>query len=472
MNTRMDAIFGDQQVIDEQPKPVASTNGMERIMKSLQNFATISEALRILGAAVLLASMSIFLLQGWNEGNDIHRYLLLLTQTGLLAASGFALSHGLKETRGARLFFGLALVSIPANFTILSALIYSVFQWDGGLITYPGFATWSIGDVASIGITLGGAMLVLIPVTMFCFAIMARRSAITLSLHFLVINCLLLLPIRSSTAIGIVALLATTYALLVVGKLARVDGALKTPEGKFALMTLFIPGGIILFRSMYFYQVDSLLIAMLSIAVFLTARQASLFPDRKRGVALALDILSLPVALVAAVSLTTGLEQFVSWQFLAPIFAVTFALLAIDLIRRSDSNAVRASASVSISVLTCVSFVVNASSGSSLLTASMCLVAGIVMALAGHSFKHRTAFFAGVVTASAGVVFGLGEFVEMILHSSWVDLAIFGASAIALGSLLDRHGASLKLRMGKWLSELGRAHRESAEPLQSNIQLR
>ncbi len=472
MNTRMDAIFGDQQLVDESQEPVAPRNGMERIMKSLQNFATISEVLRILGAAVLLASMSIFLLQGWNEGNDIHRYLLLLSQTGLLAASGFALSHGLKETKGARLFFGLALVSIPANFTILSALIYSVFQWDGGLITYPGFATWSIGDVASIGITLGGAMLVLIPVAMFCFAIMARRSAITLSLHFLVINCLLLLPIRSSTAIGVVALLATTYALLVVSKLARVDGALKTPEGKFALMTLFIPGGIILFRSMYFYQVDSLLIAMLSIAVFLTARQASLFPDRKRGVALALDFLSLPVAFVAALSLTAGLDHLVSWEFRVPIFAITFAIMAIDLIRRSDSRFVRASAGVSISVLTCVSFVVNASGGTNPLTALMCLMAGIVLVVAGHTFKDRIALFAGVVTSFAGVAFGFSEFVQMILHSSWVDLAIFGASAIALGSLLDRHGAALKLRFGKWLSQHGRANRDPEELLEANIQSR
>ena len=132
----------------------------------------------------------------------------------------------------------------------------------------------------------------------------------------------------------------------------------------------------------------------------------------------------------------------------------------------------RASASVSISLLTSLSFVINAIGGSSLLTASMCLVAGTVMALAGHSFKHRVAFFAGVVTACAGVVFGFGEFVEMILRSSWVDLAIFGASAIALGSILDRHGASLKLRLGKWLSELGRAHQDSEDSLESNIQLR
>ena len=76
-------------------------------------------------------------MQGWSEGNDIRRYLLLLAQTGLLGAAGFALSHLVRETNGARIFFGLALVSIPANFTILGALLYSVFQWDGGLTTDP-----------------------------------------------------------------------------------------------------------------------------------------------------------------------------------------------------------------------------------------------------------------------------------------------------------------------------------------------
>ena len=32
MNTRMDAIFGDQQVVDEYQEPAAPRNGMERIM--------------------------------------------------------------------------------------------------------------------------------------------------------------------------------------------------------------------------------------------------------------------------------------------------------------------------------------------------------------------------------------------------------------------------------------------------------
>ena len=48
---------------------------VEGISQSLKNFGTLSEALRILGAAVLVASMSVFMLQGWSEGNDINRYL-------------------------------------------------------------------------------------------------------------------------------------------------------------------------------------------------------------------------------------------------------------------------------------------------------------------------------------------------------------------------------------------------------------
>ena len=454
MNARIDAIFDNERLVDEDTEPLDPRSGssMERIMHSVQNFATVSEGLRILGASVLLASMSIFLFQGWSEGNDIHRYLLLLTQTGLLAAGGFALSHGLKETKGARMFFGLALISIPANFTILGALLYSVFQWDGGLITYPDFATWSIGDAASTSLTLGGAMLVLIPVTMFCFAIMARRSALMMSLHFLLINCLLLLPIRSSTTVGVVALMCTIYALIVTGKLVQNDGSLKTPEGKFALSTLFIPAGVILFRSMYFYNADSLLVAMLSIAVFLIARQASVFPDRKRRLALTLDSLSLPLALIAALSLTDGLNSVITWEFRAPVFAAAFALLALDIIRRTDSRALRATAGAAISILTSLSFIFSVNIVASPLTAFLCIVAGLVMALIGHGIKDRFALFAGCVTAFAGLAFGFNEFVEMIMRSSWVDLAIFGASAIILGSLLDRHGASLKLRLSKWFA--------------------
>ena len=452
MNTRVAAFDDDLIADDRQTYVPRSRLSVDSIMQSVRNFATLSEALRILGAAVILASMSVFLLQGWNEGNDISRYLLLLTQTGLLAAAGFAMSHGLKEAKGARIFFGLALVSIPANFTILGALLYSVFQWDGGLTTYPGYATWQIENIASTGLTLGGAMVVLLPVTLFCFAIMARHSAKSLSFHFLLLNALLLLPIRSSIAAGTIALLGVFYALYAVGKLTGKDRSLKTGEGKFALATMFIPLGIILFRSMYFYQIDSLMVAMVSLALFLSARQVSLFPDRSARLAVFLEMLSVPFAMVAALSLTDAFAPGLANGLDVTLFAVVYTALALDVLRRTSSRHLRKVIGVSISLSVAVSFTLSVANDPTALAALLSLTAGVMLVLWGAAGRKPVAMFCGLVTSAAGVIFGFDAIVQLVVNSSWIDLALFGASAIALGSVVDRHGVVIKLRLDKWFN--------------------
>ena len=451
MNTRTAAF--DSDLIERRSSPASparSRFSVDSVMQSIRNVATLSEALRILGAGVILASMSVFLMQGWSGGNDISRYFLLLAQTGLLGAAGFAMSHVVKETKGARLFFGLALVSIPANFTILGALLYSVFQWDGGLGTYPGFADWRIEDVANIGMTMGAALLVLVPMSLFCFAIMARHSAKPLALNFLLLNALLLLPIRSSLAAGVIALAGVVYALTVVSKLTRKNLALKTGEGKFALATLFIPLGIILFRSMYFYQVDSLMVAMLTLVLFLVARQVSLFPDRNPRVAVALELVSWPLAVVFAAALTDSFAASLAAGLAAPTFALVYTALVLDLIRRTDSRSLSRALSVSITLAIAASFTLSVVMSQTGLTALLSIVAGVSLLLWGAAGKQLGNVVAGILTTTAGVLFGLDAIVALVIDSSWIDLAIFGASAIALGSVLDRHGVAIKLRLTQW----------------------
>lgn len=451
MNTRVSA-FDDDLALDErtQAAPPASRFSVEGIMQSLRNVATLSEALRILGAGVILVSMSVFLLQGWSDGNDISRYLLLLAQTALLGLGGFAMSHIVRETKGARLFFGLALVSIPANFTILGALLYSVFQWDGGLTTYPGYAEWRIDDIANIGITMGAAMLVLVPVTLFCFAVMARHSAKPLAMHFLLMNALLLLPIRSSLLAGTIALAGVVYALFVMSKLTQQNSALKTAEGKFALATLFIPLGIVLFRSMYFYELDSLMVAMLGAVLFLVARQASQFPDRNARLAVALDVISTPLALIIAISLTNAIAPGTDTGLLASVFSVVYGLLALDVARRTQSRALAVLTSASIGVFVAASLSLAVVFDASATSALCSLIGGLLLLLWGAAEKKPTIVVTGLVTLSAGAFFGIDELMQLVLASSWIDLAVFGACAITLGSVLDRHGVALKLRVSQW----------------------
>ena len=464
MSTPAPQIYDLEYADERGPNFERSTSrfDLDRIMGSIRNIATVSEALRVLGAAVLVASMSLFLLQGWNDGNDIRRYLLLLTQTGLLTAAGFALSHGLKETKGARLFFGLSLVSIPANFIILSALVYSVVQWDNALTMLPGFATWQIENIAGTSATLVGAILVLLPITLFCFAIMARHSARTLSLHFFAMNLLLLLPIRSSVATGAVALLGTIYALYVARKVVGKDRALKTAEGRFALMTLFIPAGIILFRTMYFYQVDSLMVSMLSLAAFLVARQASILPDRGSRIALGFELISLPLGLMFALSITDAFMEIVAWALVAPIFSIAYTALALDVLRRTANQRLSNGIGASISIFVSLSFALCVAAEPGALTAMLSMVAGGLMLFVGAAQRNRTATIAGAITVFAGVVFGFEPILELIVASNWVELAIFGACAIAMGSVLERHGITINVRLANWFGSIGERREEIA----------
>jgi hypothetical protein len=273
---------------------------------------------------------------------------------------------------------------------------------------------------------------------------------------------MLLLPIRSSVAAGTVALLGTVYALYVVKNVIGQDRALKTAEGKFALTTLFIPAGIILFRSMYFYQVDSLLIAMLSLAAFLAARQASTFPEQNLRIALGLEMLSLPLALTFALAITDAFLPVLAWALVAPLFAVAYAALALDIMRRTENQQLARAIGVSVSVFVSISFMWGVAVHPGALTAIVCLIAGALMLLSGVALHNRTASVAGALTIIASVLFGFDAMLALVLASSWIDLAVFGACAIALGSVLDRHGVAINLRLANWFGVISGRGREVA----------
>ncbi|MDH3806317.1 MAG: hypothetical protein OEU90_12720, partial [Gammaproteobacteria bacterium] len=225
-----------------------------------------------------------------------------------------------------------------------------------------------------------------------------------------------------------------------------------TGEGKFALATLFIPIGIILFRSMYFYQVDSLMVAMVSLVFFLSARQVTLFPDRSARLAVFLEVLSLPFAMTVALSLTDAFAPALAKGLAAPLFAAVYTVLALDILRRTGSRHLGRVIGVSISASVALSFTLSVVNAPSAMTALFSMMAGVMLLLWGVSGRKPVAMFSGIVTMLAGVVFGFDEIVQLIVTSSWIDLAIFGASAIALGSLVDRHGVVIKLRLDKWFN--------------------
>ena len=241
-----------------------------------------------------------------------------------------------------------------------------------------------------------------------------------------------------------------------IDKLVRGNLALKTGEGKFAVATLFIPLGIILFRSMYFYQVDSLMIAMVSMVLFLAARQASQFPDRSARLAVMLELVSWPLAMIVAVALTDALEPGVAFGLQAPIFAATYAALALDIVRRTGSRVLANAVGMSISIAIVFSFTASVVLAPTATSALFSVAAGTLLLLWGAASRDPLSVIAGVVTLVSGAVFGFDAILQLVVTSSWIDLAIFGAGAITLGSVLDRHGVAIKLRLVRWYDSANR----------------
>lgn len=101
----------------------------------------LTRALRIAGAALVVASASTFMLQHWQGGNDLRRFAMLVGQSLLLAAAAYFVGLSLKEGRSARTFLALVLATMPVSFAVLGGLVYSQFHLEAAQ-TLPSYATW------------------------------------------------------------------------------------------------------------------------------------------------------------------------------------------------------------------------------------------------------------------------------------------------------------------------------------------
>ncbi len=416
------------------------------IMKMITQFATLSQILRIVGAFSVIASMSVFLLQDWGNGNDLHRYYLLLSQSVLLATGGFCMAFLLRENKGARVFFGLSLISIAANLTTLGALIFSYVQWGSTLTDYPSIALWTVSSGVSIAFTLGLAAIVLIPITLFGFKVMARQSALPLTGAYLLSSSMLLLPVRDTFYSSIIAGTSILLSLVFVTKLLEKDQKLRTAEGKFARLLLFVAPVIMLVRSLWLYQADDLIYTIIAFTGFMTLRHCSLQLDITSQLRKLLEFLSIPMAFMVAIPASELIDKLLPFDFILPAFALIFATHMIDLSKRSTKE-YKNGALVMAGLVTSLSFMSHLAINESLFNGIICAFAGIAVMTMGYISKSRLITVFGFITTIVASLYDIFQVFEMIDLFSWSSLAITGVSAIVIGSIIERHGVAIKLRI-------------------------
>ena len=421
---------------------------MDKVLETIRGYATVAEILRVLGAAVMVAAMSTMLLKGWHDGNDINRYLKLLGMTGLLSVGGLGLSYLLKEQKGARMFFGLAQLSVPVNFGILGALIYSAMPEHNVIGTYPDFAKWVVSDFSGAVFVAAGAAAVLIPVTLLRFRILHRPSANLLTATFIGLNGLLLLPFRNSVVVGTAVAIAILVPVVVVQLLCRKDHSLISAPGKFAIILLFVPALLLLTRNLYLYHLDYFLGLVVFASAYGVLRQRSLQKQTGSKFRSVLDVLSTLLALGIALTgagMSQGHLPGIAWY---SIYCAVLSAHMIDFNVRSEGSSRIKSLALSVTaILVAQALSISIVTDTSVLAITIHTLVGIGLTIFGVKIKNRTIMIAGSLITVFALVVGFEDLIMLLFEGNWIALAVSGALIIVTASIIDRYGATIKFKL-------------------------
>jgi hypothetical protein len=399
----------------------------------------LTRALRIAGAALVVASASTFMLQHWQGGNDLIRYAMLVGQSLLLAAAAYFVGLSLREGRSARTFLALVLATMPVSFAVLGGLVYSQFHLETAR-ALPSYATWIAPSAASAILAVVGTMVVFVPLAAVSFVALARKEAKALSIAFFAANLLVLVPVRQPLTVALLAGVALLALLRLELKRFAVTAQLDTVEGKLARVMPFAAPLIMLGRVFHLYHAGAafaggvLLIGASALWLWLPSTLTTWKKDLGAWLAGALGVIGwtmcwseLPDGLgSASVVLLLGLPT-----------AALFGLAAKRAVRAQ--SLLMSVATVTGLVTTLIACAVDWST----IGAAGCIVVGVAVAVWGASMRALFRTLGGSLVA----VYGLGVQVWLATHADnvlrWAGLSVVGVLLIVGSAYVERNRAKI-----------------------------
>ena len=427
-----------------------TTTYLARTLNAIREGASIAGLLRISGAALMVLSLSAFLMQGVEAASDLHRYLLLLGQTLLLSAAGFAVGFWLKEPRGARMFFSLALISIPANFAVLGAMIYSIAPLDDLMTQYPAYASWQSASLNELLVAAAAALAVLVPMSLFCFAVMARQSKWWLSACYLTASATLLIPVRETFSITLISSVCAVALVILLAIRKTRQQRKATGEEKFATALLFIPPLLVLARSAMLYGIDSYLALAMVTGIYYLVRRLVIARTDSKALTTFIQIMAAGTALTLAI-LTTELLQrklnFVDASNPYFLFAIVWLMINLDLVRYFSGTRMKSITHGLWAVVCCIPVLLDLLVIQNFAGFAEALAYALLIMSAGVITRHKFIIVLGILVLAAVLINSGSHVFTLALDAGWLGMAIAGAGTIVAGSVLERFWPVIRLRV-------------------------
>ena len=427
-----------------------TTSYLARTLNAIREGASIAGLLRISGAALMVLSLSAFLMQGVEAASDLHRYLLLLGQTLLLSAAGFAVGFWLKEPRGARMFFSLGLISIPANFAVLGAMIYSIAPLDDLITQYPAYASWQSASLKELLVAAAAALTVLVPMSLFCFAVMARQSKWWLTACYLTASATLLIPVRETFTITLISSVCVVALVILLASRKTRQQRKSTGEEKFATALLFIPPLLMLSRSATLYGIDEYLALAMVTGIHYLLRRLVIARTDNKALTTFLQIMAAGTALTLAMLTTALLEgklDFVGATNPYLLFAIVWLMINVDLVRNFSGTRMTSITHGLWAVVCCIPVLLDLWFIHGFMGFGEALVYALLITSAGVITRHKFIVILGILALAAVLMNSGSHLFTLALDAGWLGMAIAGAGTIVAGSVLERFWPVIRLRI-------------------------
>jgi hypothetical protein len=407
------------------------------------SWPSLTNLLRIVGALFVVASGVIYLLQGLTEANTLLRYWVYLALMFVLSVGGIFSYKSMHDDKGARLFFGLATLLIPIQFTQLGAGFYewyhpALFDDPQGLLTLMSFVAATV--VMSLLSSFGG------------LSILARPYAVKLTGLFLLSNALLLVPERGVFVQLSIMMMLVLILLWLHGKLFR-EQHFQSVEGRAVIGIMLLPLTILLARSGFSVSNELGTSVMLLEGAVLMQFSSNLstrrFAKLIKAVSFALFVIGWSLVVyclcLGAGSVLALPEEIVLFVWVLPLLS-----MSVELDMQAQST--KAYRFVGASIFALYGF----ASWTLFDMFGLLLLSLVATAVMIYSVVCKSKLLLSLSVAYLGlsivdiVVLSIGS----IEVNAWIGFAILGASLVAVSSVVERYGDVFKTALRNSIDRL------------------
>lgn len=409
---------------------------------SLQKF--IPTAMRIMGAGVLICATVAFLMQQSSSWSDSGRFFLFLGFSTALGMLGYITGVKMEEAKGARTFLLVLAAVIPAHFCQLGGLIYSGMGFVAPLGA-PTQLIWQTVDIASALAVTGLGTLVLLPLTLLAFGVLARKHSGIVTFQYLAFSALLLLPVRDPNFIAAIVLCGAAIALWADLHVYSQCSTLKTFEGRVVRSLMFAPVVLLIARTAFLYGRTTFFEGL--IAAGFAVAFCGILPryTTNRHTSGVLQAIGAAPTLVAWYNLTAVFNEMFYIEMLShSIYG--FTLSGILFLQSRYAVVGRSLLSTLSSIVLLCTGIFNMTGSPDLSSAVIAMVAGIGVTLSAFFNRHQWLAVFGVLTAVGGIVQQVKLSMVYYSMNPWMILAATGIALVFGSSYLEKYGKALLMR--------------------------